>query len=61
VVLDFNCFTPQNVRAVIPLIKGKVRQFIFISKVDIYGYPLARCLAKVAISCDLPPETWSKL
>jgi nucleoside-diphosphate-sugar epimerase len=42
VTLDFICFTPQEAQAVIPLVKGKVRQFVFISTVDVYGYPLAR-------------------
>jgi nucleoside-diphosphate-sugar epimerase len=40
VVLDFICFTPQEVEQVLPLVKDKVRQFVFISTVDVYGYPL---------------------
>jgi nucleoside-diphosphate-sugar epimerase len=42
VVLDFVCFTPQEAEAVLPLVLGKVRQYIFISTVDVYGYPLSR-------------------
>jgi nucleoside-diphosphate-sugar epimerase len=40
VVLDFICFTPQEAEQVLPLVKDKVRQFVFISTVDVYGYPL---------------------
>jgi nucleoside-diphosphate-sugar epimerase len=42
VVLDFICFTPQDAKQVLPLVEGRVRQFIFISTVDVYGYPLSR-------------------
>jgi nucleoside-diphosphate-sugar epimerase len=42
VVLDFICFSPQEAGQVLPLIRRKVRQFIFISTVDVYGYPLSR-------------------
>jgi nucleoside-diphosphate-sugar epimerase len=42
VVLDFTCFTPQQAEQVLPLVRGKVRQFVFISTVDVYGYPLSR-------------------
>jgi nucleoside-diphosphate-sugar epimerase len=41
VVLDFICFTPQEAEQVLPLVKGKVRQFVFVSTVDVYGYPLS--------------------
>ncbi len=40
VVLDFVCYTPQEAEQVLPLVSGKVRQYIFISTVDVYGYPL---------------------
>jgi len=42
VVLDFICYTPQEARQVIELARGQVGQFIFVSTVDVYGYPLAR-------------------
>lgn len=42
VVLDFVCFTPHQAEALVPLIKGKLVQFIFVSTVDVYGYPLKR-------------------
>lgn len=41
VVLDFVCFTPQEAEGVLALAKGKVGQLIFISTVDVYGYPLS--------------------
>jgi nucleoside-diphosphate-sugar epimerase len=40
IVLDFVCFTPHQAEALVPLIKGKAAQFIFVSTVDVYGYPL---------------------
>lgn len=42
VVLDFICFTPQEAEQTKNLVKGRVRQFIFVSTVDVYGYPLSR-------------------
>jgi nucleoside-diphosphate-sugar epimerase len=40
VVLDFVCFTPQDAEQILPLVIGRVRQFVFVSTVDVYGYPL---------------------
>jgi nucleoside-diphosphate-sugar epimerase len=42
VVLDFICYTPQESEQVLPLIRDKICQFVFISTVDVYGYPLSR-------------------
>lgn len=42
VVLDFICYSPEEVDALLPLIQGKVGQYIFVSTVDVYGYPLTR-------------------
>lgn len=42
VVLDFVCYTPAEAGAVLPLVQGQVRQFVFVSTVDVYGYPLSR-------------------
>jgi nucleoside-diphosphate-sugar epimerase len=42
VVLDFVCYTPQEAEQALPLLTGKVRQYIFVSTVDVYGYPLSR-------------------
>lgn len=41
VVVDFICFTPQEAEQVQKMVLGNVRQFIFISTVDVYGYPLS--------------------
>jgi nucleoside-diphosphate-sugar epimerase len=42
IVLDFALFTPVQAERLLPLVDGKIRQFIFISTVDVYGYPLSR-------------------
>lgn len=42
VVLDFICFTPNDAQQIKNLVQGKVRQFIFVSTVDVYGYPLTQ-------------------
>ncbi len=42
VVLDFICFTPQEAEQVLPLVRDRLRQYVFVSTVDVYGYPLSR-------------------
>ncbi len=42
VVLDFVCFTPQEAEGALTLTRAKIGQFIFVSTVDVYGYPLSR-------------------
>jgi len=42
VAIDFICFTPEEAQQDLELFTSRVRQFIFISTVDVYGYPLAR-------------------
>jgi len=42
VLIDFACFTLQQAEQLLGIIYGKVSQFIFISTVDVYGYPLSR-------------------
>ncbi|MGE5558068.1 MAG: NAD-dependent epimerase/dehydratase family protein [Bacillota bacterium] len=42
IILDFVCFTPQQAQQVLNLTYGKVKQFIFVSTVDVYGYPMSR-------------------
>jgi nucleoside-diphosphate-sugar epimerase len=41
VVIDFVCFDPHTARAAAGLLPHSVQQFIFISTVDVYGYPLS--------------------
>lgn len=41
IVLDFVCFTPPQAEALLPLVTGKLAQFVFVSTVDVYGYPLS--------------------
>lgn len=42
VALDFICYTPEEAQQDIQLFTNRVRQFIFVSTVDVYGYPLSR-------------------
>lgn len=42
IVIDFVLFTPVQAERFLPLVDGKVRQYIFISTADVYGYPLSR-------------------
>lgn len=41
-VLDTVCFEPQDAEALCRILNGKIRQLLYISTVDTYGYPLAR-------------------
>lgn len=41
IVIDFVCFHPTQAQALYSLLKGRVAQCIFISTVDVYGYPLS--------------------
>jgi nucleoside-diphosphate-sugar epimerase len=41
VVLDFVLFVPEQASQMMMLVEGKVRQYVFISTVDVYGYPLS--------------------
>ncbi|MCX7842399.1 MAG: NAD-dependent epimerase/dehydratase family protein [Clostridia bacterium] len=40
-VIDFSCFTPEQGEQVLKMVYGRIRRFIFISTVDVYGYPLS--------------------
>jgi hypothetical protein len=40
-VVDFCCFDTQQAFELYPIVKGRLKQFIFISTVDVYGYPLS--------------------
>jgi hypothetical protein len=42
VAIDYCCFMPSQAASIIPVICGKLAQFIFISSVDVYGFPLSR-------------------
>jgi len=41
IVIDFVCFTPDQAGQTANLIDGQVGQYIFVSTVDVYGYPLS--------------------
>jgi len=42
VVIDFVCFEPEQAENAYRESRGNVGQYIFISTVDVYGYPLSR-------------------
>jgi nucleoside-diphosphate-sugar epimerase len=42
VVIDFICYQPAEADTIKKIVQGKVRQFVFISTVDVYGYPLSQ-------------------
>lgn len=42
VVVDYVCFHPAQAEAAAELLGGRVRQYVFLSTVDVYGYPLSR-------------------
>jgi len=41
IVIDFVCFTPNQANDIIAVLKERISQFIFVSTVDVYGYPLS--------------------
>jgi nucleoside-diphosphate-sugar epimerase len=41
-VVDFVLFHPPQAAALIPILRGKMGQYVFVSTVDVYGYPLAK-------------------
>lgn len=41
VVLDFVLFTPTQAEQTLQIVQGRLRQYIFVSTVDVYGYPLS--------------------
>jgi nucleoside-diphosphate-sugar epimerase len=41
-VLDFVCFNAGQARQAADIVNGRVGQYVFVSSVDVYGYPLSR-------------------
>jgi len=41
-VVDFCCFRPDELNLLLPLLPDSLAQYVFISTVDVYGYPLSR-------------------
>jgi hypothetical protein len=46
VVLDMACFLPEHAEQVANLVGGRIEQFVFVSTVDVYGFPLTSLLMK---------------
>ena len=42
IVVDMVCYTPLQAGQIADLLYGKIGQYLFISTVDVYGYPLSR-------------------
>jgi nucleoside-diphosphate-sugar epimerase len=40
VVIDFVCFHPEQAQHLVRTAKGKIGHYVFVSTVDVYGYPL---------------------
>lgn len=40
VVIDFACFRPEQAKQTADVLKDRISQYIFISTVDVYGFPL---------------------
>ena len=40
-VVDFCCFKPDELNLLLPLLPEGLKQYVFISTVDVYGYPLS--------------------
>ena len=43
VIVDMVCFLPEQAQHIADLVDGRIEQFIFVSTVDVYGFPLS-CL-----------------
>lgn len=41
IVIDFVCFLPKQAEYAANLLNGRISQYIFISTVDVYGFPLS--------------------
>jgi len=40
IVVDMACFLPEHAAQIANLVAGRVEQFVFVSTVDVYGFPL---------------------
>lgn len=41
-IADFVCFLPEQAKSIIKLIYNRVNHYVFVSTVDIYGYPISK-------------------
>jgi nucleoside-diphosphate-sugar epimerase len=60
VVIDVCCFTPQQAQTAIHSIHGKVGQYIFLSTVDVYGYPLSKIPIRETDEMRTPTTPYSE-
>ncbi len=58
-IMDFSCYDPEPLRIFIPLIKSKVRRYIFVSTVAVYDYEEAG-KHKNDIKEDAPLKTYDE-
>lgn len=42
IVIDFSCFLPEQAQMAVDVFQSTVEQYIFVSTVDVYGYPLSQ-------------------
>jgi nucleoside-diphosphate-sugar epimerase len=58
-VVDFVCFVPAQAEQIVALLYGKVRQYIFVSTVDIYGRPQSRIPLRESDPWLMPPSQYA--
>ncbi|MCX5478498.1 NAD-dependent epimerase/dehydratase family protein [Kaistia geumhonensis] len=51
VVIDFACFRPEEARAIARIAHGRIRHYVFVSTVDVFGFPQP----SLPIAEDAPP------
>lgn len=59
-IADFICFAPEQAKDVIDLVYGKVSHYVFISTVDIYGYPTSKIPMSENDSYKTPVSEYAK-
>ena len=59
IVIDYSCFSPDQAEQLLKIIYGRLKQFIFISTVDVYGFPLSRLPMREDDPWGLPNCTYA--
>ena len=42
IVIDYSCFTAEQAQLAVEIFQDEVKQYVFLSTVDVYGYPLSQ-------------------
>ena len=59
-IADFVCFESEQARELTDIIYGKVTHFVFVSTVDVYGYPLSRIPMRETDAFNEPVSDYAK-